>query len=57
MNTIRKFLHDKLGWGYPQGLGSNNSFQPSYSCRYCSGQVASDSTGAWFHLSDYGQSK
>ena len=49
MGKIRKFLHDKLGWGYPVARLSYG-FQPTFSCRFCEDEITKDSTGAWFHL-------
>ena len=51
MNKIKKFLHDKLGWGFPNKMVGGDSFQQNYSCRFCKGEITKDSTGAWFHLS------
>lgn len=50
-NKIRKWLHDKLGWGYPVKLVGGDSFQQNYSCLFCNYNITQDSTGAWFHLS------
>lgn len=52
---IFKFLHDLLGWGFPKKLIGEDAFQPTYSCKYCEKTLAQDSTGAWFHLEDYGE--
>lgn len=50
---IKKFLHDKLGWGYVcLGKCGGDNFQPTYKCRFCDKDLAQDSTGAWFHLSN-----
>jgi len=58
MNTIRKWLHKRLGWGFPAKgwrgqlvLVGGDSFQPTYLCRFCDKELAQDSTGAYFHLS------
>lgn len=48
---VKKFAHDKLGWGFPTQMEEEDSFQPTYHCRYCNHALAQDSTGAWFHLS------
>lgn len=47
---LKKFAHDALGWGYPTQMEEEDSFQPSYRCRYCDHVVLQDSTGAWFHI-------
>jgi len=47
---IKKFLHDYLGWGFPNKSMCGDGFQPTYSCRFCDEEIAQDSTGAWFHL-------
>lgn len=52
MSKFKKWLHDKLGYGYPiENNGSGDSFQPNYGCEYCEFNLAQDSTGAYFHLS------
>ncbi len=51
MNRIRRWLHDKLGWGYPDYLSDAGSYvMPTYECRYCDYAVTMDSQGNWFHL-------
>lgn len=50
MNKIKKFLHDKLDWGFPALKVSGDPFQPTYACRFCSDRLAQDSQGNWFHL-------
>ena len=50
MKKIKQFFHNKLGWGYPVKLVGGDGFQPTFSCEFCSGELAQDSTGAWFHL-------
>ena len=54
MDKIKKFFHDFLGWGFPDGLKEKDEygFQDTYKCKYCKGDITIDSTGAWFHLSD-----
>lgn len=47
---IKKLLHDILGWGYPNGVSETDPFQQTYNCLFCNGELAQDSTGAWFHL-------
>jgi len=49
---LRKFTHNILRWGYPTKefkVGFNNVSL----CEECNEELAQDSTGAWFHLSDY----
>ena len=54
LNFIKKrILHDLLGWGFVKRLDEDDGFQPTYYCRFCDGKITRDSTGAWFHLSDY----
>lgn len=50
-DIIQKWLHDKLGRGYPSKhrVGGNN-YQPVFECRLCAGELAQDSQGNWFHL-------
>lgn len=50
MDKIRKFLHDKLKWGYPAYKTASDSFQPIYVCKFCGKDLAQDSQGNWFHL-------
>ena len=50
---MKKFLHDKLGWGYPTILKQKDSFQPLYKCKYCDEPLAQDSTKSWFHLQSF----
>ena len=48
----RKKLHDLLGWGYPVNdypIGGD-AYQRVYACRFCTGRLALDSQGNWFHL-------
>lgn len=53
MERIKKWFHDKLHWGYPRGFQTGgDSFQPTYTCRFCKGNLAQDSQGNWFHLSN-----
>ena len=47
---IKKFIHDKLGWGFPNKRVGGDGFQQNYSCRFCDKEITQDSTGAWFHL-------
>jgi hypothetical protein len=50
----KKFFHDLLDWGYPNGLRDKDTclgFQDTYNCRFCDSSITQDSTGAWFHLS------
>ena len=56
LNFLQKFLHNKLGWGYPTcGLPTGgDSFQPTYTC-ICEVPLARDSTGALFHLGEVNQ--
>lgn len=51
MDTIKRFFHNLLGWGFPLRLKEADSFQPVYECKYCKHDICQDSTGAWFHLS------
>ena len=51
IQKIQKFLHDKLGWGFPNKSISGDGYQPTYSCRFCDEEIAKDSQGNWFHLS------
>ena len=51
MRRIKKFFHDFLGWGFPEKRVGGDTFQPTYSCEFCDKELAQDSTGAWFHLS------
>lgn len=56
METIKRWLHDNLKWGYiskPSGykVTGGDSFQPTYTCRFCGGDLAEDSQGNLFHLS------
>lgn len=55
MNKIKKFLHDVLRWGFPNGIRDKDQygFQDTYNCKFCNGPLAQDSTGAWFHLDDH----
>jgi hypothetical protein len=48
LEKAQKKIHDLLGWGYPLERVDGN-----YSCQFCDGKLACDSTGAWFHLSHY----
>lgn len=50
MNKIRKWLHNFLGWGYPVKRIGGDSFQPTFSCRFCDKEICQDSQGNWFHL-------
>lgn len=52
MERIKKFLHDKLFWGFPDKVKSKDSFQSTYSCRFCKNDLAQDSAFNWFHLTD-----
>lgn len=52
MKTIKKWIHDKLKWGFPKERTGGDGFQTTYSCEYCHSDLAQDSTGAWFHLTD-----
>lgn len=49
LKFLKRFAHNKLGWGYPVGMVEKDAFQPVYKCE-CGGRVTQDSTGAWFHL-------
>ena len=49
-HRIQRFLHDKLGWGFPLERIGGDNFQPVYICRFCNRKIVRDSTGAWFHL-------
>ena len=53
MDKIRKWLHDKLKWGYPAYRIGGTKFQTLYACRFCNKDLTQDSQGNWFHLSDY----
>jgi hypothetical protein len=49
----KRFFHDFLGWGYPNGLKNKDidlGFQDTYNCKFCDEEITQDSTGAWFHL-------
>lgn len=46
---IKKWLHDKLGWGFSGGVSGGDSFQPTYHCRFCSRTLLRDSNGDLFH--------
>lgn len=48
MNKVKKWLHDKLGWGFFNGKVDYNG---SLGCSYCDRCITTDSTGALFHLS------
>lgn len=48
----KKWLHDKIGWGFPQSRTGGDFYQPTYSCRFCDKELAQDSNLDWFHLSD-----
>ena len=50
IENIRRKLHDILRWGYPTERAGGDTFQPTYGCKFCDGELAQDSTGAWFHL-------
>ena len=50
MNKIKKWFHDKLGWGFPIKLIGGDGFQQNYSCQFCEGELTQDSHGNWFHL-------
>lgn len=50
INKIQKWLHDKLGWGYPTGILERNPIQDVSGCRFCQGRLTQDSQGNWFHL-------
>jgi len=49
---MKKFLHDKLHWGFPKEKIGGDNFQPNYSCQFCPREVIQDSGGSWFHLTD-----
>jgi len=53
MKKIKKFLHDKLHWGYPTyPIEVENMYEnpyPQYKCKYCDDVVLKDSQGNWFH--------
>ena len=49
---MKQWLHDKLGWGFPSELYEQDSFQPTYSCKYCNKKLALDSAMNWFHLTE-----
>lgn len=48
---MKKFLHNVLGWGYPEKVIHGEPFQSTWSCKFCDGTVTQDSLGNWFHLS------
>lgn len=56
MEKIKKWLHDKLGWGF-RGKYINTSHDDIvglymiYKCRFCDKALEKDSQGNWFHLS------
>jgi len=53
-NKIQKFFHDTLDWDFPVKYIDGDSFQQNYSCKFCEKEITQDSTGAWFHLTSYG---
>lgn len=48
---IKKFIHNLLGWGFPDKLIGGDGFQQNYSCRFCKNEITQDSQSNWFHLS------
>ena len=52
IQKIKKFFHDKLGWGFPIKNVWSGKFQSTCSCEFCNNELTQDSTGAWFHLSN-----
>ena len=50
---MKKLLHNLLGWGFFDGWAdTSDKWQPTAKCRFCEYELAQDSTGAWFHLSE-----
>lgn len=52
MNRIKQFLHNLLGWGFPDKKVSGDHFQTNYTCKFCDLEITKDSQGNWFHLSE-----
>ncbi len=50
LSKAQEKLHDLLDWAYRDKLIGGDSFQPVWSCKFCTGRLAQDSSGAWFHL-------
>lgn len=50
----KKWMHDQVGWGYPDGIAEKDpyGFQDSYKCKFCNDHLAQDSNGDYFHLSN-----
>ena len=50
-NKIKKWFHDKFGYGYPKNVAEFDGFQEYAECKFCNHSLCKDSTGVWFHLS------
>ena len=46
---IKKFLHDKLDWGFPNESRGFDGCSFTSTCRLCGGRLLQDSQGNWFH--------
>ena len=52
---LKKLLHYKLRWGYPNkavDIEDIPSAYPRYGCEFCDGMLGRDSQGNWFHLKE-----
>lgn len=53
ISKIKKFLHDRLKWGFPLKMVGGDGFQQNYSCKFCDKEITQDSQGNWFHYEDF----
>ncbi len=50
LDRLRRFVHDKLDWGFPKPPSSFDGCSHVSVCKYCEGNILLDSQGNWFHL-------